>query len=141
MPISHMMAGGFHYFFNHEAERRPYRYPEKVIDSCIGFMSEPEKYGMIKFCTFIDIDVVFCLNRAMRQTSYRFDEGKAALECYAERYIKMMQSIDYEHDENFNDLHMLFGAVCCLAELQAALPGKILTSKPLRLVLDRRPFI
>jgi hypothetical protein len=52
-----------------------------------------------------------------------------------------MNGIDYENDEEFNDLHMLFGAVCCLAELQMALPGKILTSKPLRLVLDRRPFI
>ena len=53
----------------------------------------------------------------------------------------MMSKIDYEKDENFNDLHLLFGAVCCLAELQMALPGKILSSKPLRLVLDRRPFI
>ena len=141
MPASHMMAGGFHYFFNHEAERRPYRYPEKVIDSCIGFMREYERYGMIKRCTFIDIDVVFCLNRAMRQTPYRFEEAKEELEKYAEKYVAFMNGIDYENDEDFNDLHMLFGAVCCLAELQMALPGKILTSKPLRLVLDRRPFI
>ena len=141
MPVSHMMAGGFHYFFNHEAERRPYRYPEKVIDSCIGFMREHERYGMIKSCTFIDIDVVFCLNRAMRQTPYRFEEAKEELWKYAEKYVDFMNGIDYENDEGFNDLHMLFGAVCCLAELQMALPGKILTSKPLRLVLDRRPFI
>ena len=141
MPASHMMAGGFHYFFNHEAERRPYRYPEKVIDSCIGFMREHERYGMIKSCTFIDIDVVFCLNRAMRQTPYRFEEAKEELWKYAEKYVDFMNGIDYEKDEGFNDLHMLFGAVCCLAELQMALPGKILTSKPLRLVLDRRPFI
>ena len=39
------------------------------------------------------------------------------------------------------DLHMLFGSVCALAELQSALPGMIITEKPLRLVLDRRPFI
>ena len=31
--------------------------------------------------------------------------------------------------------------LCGLAELQAALPGKIITDKPMRLVLDRRPFI
>lgn len=139
--VYYMMAGGFHYFFNYETERRPYRYPDKVIDSCIDLMREPEKHGMIKDCTFIDVDVVFCLNRAMRQTPHRFDEAKEALEQYAERYIDMMSKIDYEKDENFNDLHLLFGAVCCLAELQMALPGKILSSKPLRLVLDRRPFI
>jgi hypothetical protein len=77
----------------------------------------------------------------MRQTPYRFEEAKEELEKYAEKYVAFMNGIDYENDEEFNDLHMLFGAVCCLAELQMALPGKILTSKPLRLVLDRRPFI
>lgn len=139
--ISHMMAGGFHYFFNHEAERRPFPYPEKVIDSCLDMMREPKRHGMINQCTFIDIDVVFCLNRAMRQTPHRFAEGKAALEQYAECYVELLNGLDYKTDDYFNDLHTLFGAVCCLVELQIALPGKILTSKPLRLVLDRRPFI
>ena len=96
---------------------------------------------MIKRCTFIDVDVVYCLNRATRQTPHRFWEAKAAIERYAERYLEMLGALDYEKDDHFNDLHMLFGAVCCLAELQMALPGKILTTKPLRSVLDRRPFI
>ena len=137
----HIMAGGFHYLFNHEAERRPYRYPKKIIDSCLEFMNNPKAYGMIKHCTFIDIDVIFCLNRAMRQTAHRFDEAKKALENYAESYLDMLMKLDYESDTNFNDLHCLFGAVCCLCELQTALPGKIITSKPLKSVLDRRPFI
>lgn len=135
------MAGGFHYMFNHEAEHRPYRYPERIIDSCLYLMAHPDEGKMLRCCTFIDVDVVFSLNRAMRQTSYRFAEGKAALADYAEKYIAMMQAIPYEKDAPFNDLHMLFGAVCCLAELQAALPGILITSKPLKLVLDRRPFI
>ena len=42
---------------------------------------------------------------------------------------------------NENDLHSVFGTVCCLAELQRALRGSIITEKPLKLVLDRRPFI
>ena len=46
-----------------------------------------------------------------------------------------------EVHDGFNDLHMLFGSVCALAELQLALPGIIVTEKPLKLVLDRRPFI
>ena len=70
-----------------------------------------------------------------------FWEGKAALERYAREYVALLESIDYAHDESFNDLHMLFGAMCCLAELQSALPGQLITTKPLRLVLDRRPFI
>ena len=77
----------------------------------------------------------------MRQTPYRFEDGKKALDSFCDKFIEFMYGIDYENDEMFNDLHMLFGSVCCLCELQSALPGKILTTKPLRLVLDRRPFI
>ena len=44
-------------------------------------------------------------------------------------------------DEGFGDRHMLFGTVCALAELQQALPGELESTVPLKLVLDRRPFI
>ena len=144
-PLFEYMAGGFHYIFVMESERRPMRYPEKVIDSCIDLMSRGEHTidnGYLKtFIGFIDIDVVYCLTRAMRQSPHRFYEAKAALEDFAEKYLDMFYGIDYENDQYYNDLHSLFGAVCCLCELQTALPGKIITSKPLKIVLDRRPFI
>ena len=117
------------------------RYPEKVIDSCLKLMSDAEGNRMMRGCNFLEIDVVYGLTRAMRQSPHRFYEGKAALEDFAEKYVNLLLSMDYEKNESFNDLHCLFGAVCCLAELQTALPGKILTTKPLKLVLDRRPFI
>lgn len=140
------MASSFHYFFNHEAERRPLRYPERVIDSCITLMkeglgNESVPAPMARYCSFIDIDVVYCLTRAMRKTPYRFDEARAMLEVYEEAYIQNMYRVANEEDVYFNDLHCLFGAVCCLAELQQALPGTLITERPLRLVLDRRPFI
>jgi len=138
------MASGFHYLFNIEAEHRPLRYPEKIIDSCLTLINmgccEENNY-LHRRCEFIDIDVIYCLTRAMRQTPYRFDEGKKALDSFADEYIKMMYEIDTERDIMFTDMHTLFAAVCCLAELQSALPGKLLTTKPLKLVLDRRPFI
>ena len=139
------MAGGFHYLFNHEYARMPFRYPEKIIDTCIFLMDNgvgnPEYGNLIRRCGFIDVDVVYSLTRAMRQTPHRFYEGKERLEDFAGKYIAMMCSLDPERDESFNDLHMLFGSVCCLAELQTALPGKIRTARPLKIVLDRRPFI
>ncbi len=144
-PLYQYMAGGFHYIFNHEAEHRPLKYPDKIIDSCIFLMengvNNPDHGNLITRCTFIDIDVVYCLSRAMRQTPHRYYESKKALEEFAEKYLKLLYSIDYKTDDSFNDLHMLFGAVCCICELQSALHGKIITSKPLKLVLDRRPFI
>ena len=81
------------------------------------------------------------MTRASRQTPYRFDECCQLLEDFADGYLGWFETIDWEKDEGFNDLHMLFGAVCALAELQQTLRGKILTVNPLKLVLDRRPFI
>ena len=141
----HYMGGGFHYLFNHEAEHRPMQNPEAIIDSCLPLLKDPKAYEdgnvFIKALGFIDVDLVYAVTRAMRQTPHRFYEAKKALESFADKYLDMFFALDFENDVGFNDLHRLFGAVCCLAELQSALPGKIITSKPLRLVLDRRPFI
>ena len=141
-PAYQIMAGTFHYLFNHEHAHRPLRYPEKFIDSMLDMYNNKEigsKFG--EGIGFIDIDWVYCINRATRQTSYRYDECKKALEDFAQGYIEYLNSIDVKTHDGFNDLHMLFGTTCCLAELQQALPGMIRTTKPLKLVLDRRPFI
>ena len=141
-PMYCYMAGGFHYMFNHEYAKMPLRYPEKVIDCCIEMY---EKNAVSKnFCKsigFIEIDWLFCINRASRQTSHRFAKVKELIEDFAKRLITYLNSLDYDKHDGFNDLHALFGTVCALAELQTALPGRIITEKPLRLVLDRRPFI
>ena len=87
------------------------------------------------------MDWVFCLNRASRQTKYRFDEIKHALSDHAKKYVGWLYTVDWENDDGANDLHMLFGTLCCLAELQLALPGIIRSDVPMRMALDRRPFI
>ena len=139
------MAGGFHYIFNHEYERRPLRYPEKIVDSCLLIMKNgignPEYGNLLTKCGFLEIDVVYSLTRAMRYTPHRFYEAKAALEDFAEKFVGFMYSLDPLTDDSFGDLHMLFGSLCCLAELQTALPGRLKTVTPLKIVLDRRPFI
>jgi len=81
------------------------------------------------------------LNRASRQTAHRFNEVKECLREFSKGYIEFLSGIDEKTDDGFNDLHRLFGTVCALAELQQALPGELETEKPLKLVLDRRPFI
>ena len=140
------MASGFHYLFNHEYAKQPLVYPEKVIDSCIDMYTKnglPSTFGML--CDFLEIDWLYCLTRALRQTAHRRDEAMALIENFAVKYTGSFLNADYETNnrfsDRFNDLHCLFGAACCLAELQLVLPGKIVTDKPLKLVLDRRPFI
>ena len=137
-----VMAGGFHYLFNHEHAHMPLEYPERVIDSCLDMFRD---YGVCSIMNnsvgFIQIDWIFCLTRASRQTSYKWEQVREALLDFADIYVDYLNSLDYEKDEGFNDLHMLFGTMCALAELQSAFPGRFLTDKPLKLVLDRRPFI
>ena len=137
-----VMAGGFHYMFNHEYAKMPYRYPEKMVDTCISLYKE-NKIGdnFSQRCNFIEVDWVYATTRALRQTAHRRDEAMALIEDFAVKYIEFLMSIDHQKHDGFNDLHCLFGVVCALAELSSALPGKFITEKPLRLVLDRRPFI
>ena len=136
------MAGTFHYLFNHEYARRPLRYPEKLIDTCINMYEKDEMTpAFCKWFSFTEIDLIYCISRASRQTPYRHEDCRRVLMDLAERFIANINAMDAKTDDSYNDLHALFGAVCALAELQQALPGVIRTSKPLKLVLDRRPFI
>jgi len=141
-PLSHQLYGWFHYMFNYNAAGFPIPNPERLIDSCISMYTENKlaaNFG--KEVGFMEIDWVFAMNRASRQTEYRFREIKSLLWDFAEKFIPWLDSLDPETDEGMNDLHMLFGAVCALSELQLALPGKLETRIPLKNVLDRRPFI
>jgi hypothetical protein len=134
------LAGTFHYFFNHVYARRPFRYPAAVVDTCLRIYNQNE-YPLGQRVGFAEIDWVFCLARSLQQSGHRFAECRAALTSFAERYIPYLCGPEAQQEEEFDDLHKLFGAMCCLAELQQAVPGLIKTERPLRLVLDRRPFI
>ncbi len=140
-PLFHHLAGSFHYLFNHEYARRPLRYPEEMINTCLTIRAEKLHASLGRAIGFAEIDWVFCLNRASRQTAHRFDETRATLRDFAAEYVDYLNGLDHETHDGWNDLHMLFGALCCLAELQQALPGMLRAEKPLKLVLDRRPFI
>ena len=97
--------------------------------------------GSLKRFGLDEIDLVYCLNRARRQTPHRFAEVGAALDELVERVVGLLTDPGYLASSQLDDVHQTFGAVCTLAELQRAVPGAILTPRPLRLVLDRRPFI
>jgi len=134
------LAGTFHYLFNLEHARRPLPYPEKMVDTCL------EIWGRRLFplgCQvgFAEIDWIYCLSRARRQSAHRFTEVTRALEEFTDQYIPYLLGLDSAVDDGLNDLHSLFGVICALAELQRELRGQIRTMRPLRLVLDRRPFI
>jgi hypothetical protein len=90
---------------------------------------------------FAEIDWVYCLSRSVRQCGEHFGAARGALRSFARGYVDYLTTLVAARDEGLNDLHQLFGAVCALAELQQSLPGELRSDPPLRLVLDRRPFI
>jgi hypothetical protein len=134
------MAGTFHYLFNMQWARRPLRYPERLIDTCLDMLAEA-KYPLGERVGFAEIDWLFCVNRSLRQSGHRRDDARAGIEKLGRRLADFLLSLDPQTDEGLNDLHALFGTLCALAELQQALPGLVRTDWPLKLVLDRRPFI
>jgi hypothetical protein len=134
------LAGTFHYLFNLQFARQPLRYPQALVDTCLDLYQQ-QGYPLGQAVGFAEVDWVYCLNRAARQCGHRWLEAQQALADFAGEYLPTLLRRNPETDPGLDDLHSLFGAVCCLAELQAALPGAIRTSRPLRLVLDRRPFI
>lgn len=135
------LAGSFHYHFNYYYFRRPLPYAERVIDSCLNLYADGLADLCIKTVGFKDIDWIFCLNRALRQTGHRRQEAVAALAVVAARALERLSDRSHLESEEFDDLHNIFGGLCAVAELQLALPGRIRTERPLRFVLDRRPFI
>lgn len=91
--------------------------------------------------SFIYIDWVYCLARSARESGHRVRDARHALAASAKSYVEYLRSLDGDTHPGLNDLHMLFGVWCTLAELQNVVPGLIRTTRPLKNVLDRRPFI
>lgn len=135
------MAGTFHYHFNFVNARRPLPYPERVIDTCLDLLDQSPVEFALTDVGFKDIDWIFCINRAERESGYRRQDVVTALEKVCDRMVTVLTDTAHLFSERFDDLHSIFGGLCAVAELQQALPGTIRTPTPLRLVLDRRPFI
>ncbi len=143
-PLLHHLAGWFHYLFNFIYAKRAIPHAEIAVDSCIDLYRNELKtlshFG--HSVSFAEIDWVFILNRASAQSGHRREEAKGALREFSWDYLDYLEhDIETAYKHRFDDLHGTFGALCAIAELQAALPGEILSTVPLRLVLDRRPFI
>ncbi len=135
------LAGSFHYLFNLEHARRAHPHPAAMVDSCLAIFEKDWFAPLGRSVGFAEIDWVYCLVRGVAQSGHRFDESRRALRAFTDRYVGFLRGLDFEADDGINDLHRLFGMTCALAELQRALPGELRTERPLRLVLDRRPFI
>jgi hypothetical protein len=133
------LAGTFHYLFNCEHAKVAPPHPAALVTTCQRIRAE-RVYPLARFVCFAEVDWVYCLHRAARHAGI-VDAARPALRAFAAEYLAFLDGLDPDTDPGLDDLHALFGAVSALAELQNALPGEIASERPLRLVLDRRPFL
>ena len=137
----HYLASTFHYVFNYEYAKRELPYPKALLDTCIKAYYDGACIDFSKAVGWPDIDFTYLLARVQRRAGTRYEETQKILKEIADGLINQLLQMNPEESETLNDLNTLFAIVCALAVLQDALPGYIRTSKPLKLVLDRRPFL
>lgn len=140
-PAFHYIASTFHYVFNYEYARRALPYPKELLDTCIKAYRDGVCIDFSKEFGWQDIDFTYTLARAQRRAGTRFEETQEILKEIADGLINQLLKLDPRTNDRLNDLNTLFAIVCALAVLQEALPGYIRTSRPLQLVLDKRPFL
>lgn len=140
-PLFHYIAAAFHYVFIYEYTRRKIPYQEKLLDTCIRAYYDGKCPDFSATIGWHDIDYTYILYRLARRTGSRTDEATAILKNIARDFIGLILKEDPNQSEELNNLNKLLAVVSALAILQEALPGEIKTESPLRLVLDKTPFI
>lgn len=137
----HYLASTFHYVFNYEYAKRALPYPKELLQTCIKAYYDGACIDFAKAVGWPDIDFAYMLARVQRRAGISYEETQKILKEIADGLINQLLAMEPETSETLNDLNTLFAIVCALAVLQDALPGYIRTSKPLKLVLDKRPFL
>ena len=140
-PRFHYLAATFHYVFSYEHARRALPYPRALLDTCIRAYREGACIDFAREVGWADIDFAYLLARVQRRAGTRYEETQQILREIADGLIGQLLQMDPATSPTLNDLNTLFAIVCALAVLQDALPGYIRTSRPLKLVLDVRPFL
>lgn len=141
-PILPAMAGTFHFHFVYHHLRRPFPYPEAMIDNTLKLQLEDGTFHSPGVFGFAELDAVFSLGRAARQCGHRFDDVLAALRRLARSAVGWVNDEGWlAANRQLDDTHHMAGVVFCLAELQTLAPGLIDSPTPMRNVLDRRPFV
>lgn len=140
-PLFHYLASTFHYVFNYEYAKRALPYPKELLNTCIKAYYDGACIDFSKEMGWADIDFTYLLARVQRRAGIRLEETQTILKKIADGLAGQLLSANIAEHPAFNDTNTLFAIVSALAVLQDALPGYLHTTKPLRLVLDRRPFI
>ncbi len=137
------IGGTFHYDFLYDWYRRRLPHAAARIDALLG-LQEPSGHWFEAFPLWVNLDATYLLTRAVRVSHHRPGDAAAAVRSLVGAVWEATMAPGVR-DSVFGaelGVHSLTAAVSILAEAQLFLGGEeIVTDRPLRPVLDHRPFI
>jgi hypothetical protein len=137
------IGGTFHYAFIFSHFNRLLPYPEERIDTILR-LQQPDGYWSPDNHLWLTFDAMYLLTRTSRYCKHRYAEVVALVRRVMRLLMRDVFSAEGRVKAFSGELpvHSLTAAVSAAAEAQIFLGHReVLTDRPLRLVLDRRPFI
>ena len=137
------IGGTFHYSFLYSFFNLPMPFPEKRIDTVLA-LQRPDGYWSPGNYLWLTLDAIYLMTRTLRYCPHRFDDVRASVR----RVMRTLQEAVYSPEgrkkafAKGQAVHSLTAATAIAAEAQQFLGAhEVITDWPLKLVLDRRPFI
>lgn len=140
---SDQIGGTFHYSFLYQNFNRHMPFPEARIDSVIR-LQLPDGYWLATNHLWMTLDAIFLMTRTLRYCPHRFDDVQNVVRRVMGILMREVFSAEGRAKTFTGRLavHSITAAISIAAEAQQFLGAQeIVTDRPLRLVLDRRPFI
>lgn len=137
------VGGTFHYSFLYNYFNKRMPFPERRIDTVLG-LQRPDGHWDTSNKTWLTLDGLYLMTRTLRYAPYRVADVYAAVRRTMDTLMTQMYSAEARKTAYGGRLgvHSVTCAISIAAELQQFLGAQeVVTEKPLRLVLDRRPFI
>lgn len=137
------IGGTFHYHFLYEWHHRRMPYPEARVDAVLG-LQHGDGFWTDASVLWVTLDALYLMTRTVERTGYRYDDVRHAARRVVDGLDAQVLHPERrsEHFGWYLGAHSLTAALSILAEAQRFLGhDEVVTDRPLRLVLDRRPFI
>ena len=137
------IGGTFHYHFLYSTFNRQMPFPEQRIDTVLQ-LQQPDGYWHPTNHLWLTLDAIYLMTRTLRYCPHRFNDVQDCVR----RVMQILMRDIYSPESRrkiFSEkmgAHSLTAAISIAAEAQQFLGAReVITEEPLKLVLDRRPFI
>lgn len=137
------IGGTFHFAFFWEYFGRQMPFSDQRVDAILGLQGPTEIWAGDN-PWWMPFDSIYMLSRVASYSDYRKEDIRNSVQravevCYERAMDQACRETDFYYPEL--GVHTLTGAISLFAVAQQFLGDEIISPKPLRLVLDRRPYI